>query len=156
MYYVQQSWKATISRMLAYIFILGLSSCLLLYGAGMWLSITQGTSFNSIIAATFDYLIVMVGIAVFAAYNLWKFPNILISDKGIDLKVFFYTMHIDWKSIVRTQKRSNRLLIFVGSKGLFLNRLYGMFDAKVWDQPVVVFDSSEEMVNRLEEDIKGI
>src|SRR5512138_1086560 len=92
---------------------------------------------------------------IIAVYNFWKFPNILTSDAGIDLKVLFYTLYIDWQSIVQTQKKNNRLLIFLGSRGLVLNRLYGLFDAKVWDQPVLLFESTEEIVTRLEDDIKA-
>ena len=96
----------------------------------------------------------IAGMAVFAVFVLWKFPDISTSDKGIDLKVFFYSMHVEWKNIVRTEKRKTGLFIFLRCKGLLLNRLYGLFDAKVWDQPVVLFVSDEELVNRLEGDIK--
>ena len=92
---------------------------------------------------------------MFAIYSLWKYPDISTSEKGIDLKVFFYTMHIEWKRIRRIDKRKNKFLIFLGNKRLLLNRLYGSFDAKVWDQPVVLFVSNEEMVKQLEEDIKA-
>jgi hypothetical protein len=64
-------------------------------------------------------------------------------------------MHIDWKRIVRIHRKNEQLLIFIESKGLLLNRLYGLFDAKAWDKPVILFSSSEDMVNRLEEDIKA-
>jgi hypothetical protein len=89
-----------------------------------------------------------------AVYNFWKFPNIVTTDSGLELKTFFFTRHIDWQSIVRTQKKNNKLLIFLGSSGLLLNRLYGMFDAGVWNQPVLIFESTDEVVKQLEEDIK--
>jgi hypothetical protein len=154
MHYRQIGWKATSSKILGYSFIIGISSCLLLYGAGMWFSITEGDSFDSIVAATFFYLLMLMIMAIFAVYYLWKFPDILISEEGIDIKVFFYTKHIRWENIMQMQKRNNRLLIFLVDKGLPLNRLYGLFDAKLWDQPIVLFVSSEKMVNLLEEDIK--
>jgi hypothetical protein len=121
----------------------------------MWFSITQGSTIESLVTPTFYYLLFIASMSIFAVYNFWKFPNILTSEAGIDLKVFFYTLHVDWQNIVRTQKKNNRLLIFLGSSGLLLNRLYGLFDTKVWDQPVLLFDGTEEMINRLEEDIKS-
>gem|GEM_PF-4681928 len=155
MNYKQMGWKVAIARMASYIFLIAISSCLFVSLADIYFVITERNSFTLLVAAVFYYLLFMVGMAIFAVYNLWRFPKILTSDKGIDLKVFFYTMHIDWKDVVRVEKRNNRLLIFLGRKGLLLNRLYGSFHARVWDQPVVLFDSSEEMVNRLEEDIKA-
>jgi hypothetical protein len=155
MHYRQKTWKVVLSRIFSYISLIFISSYILLYLAGIWLSITEGNNSISILAATFDYLLVMVGMSAFGIYYLWKFPDILTSDKGINLRVLFYTMHIEWKNIVRIEKRNNRLLIFLGNKGLLLNRLYGLFDAKVWDQPVVLFVSNEEMISRLEEDIKA-
>ena len=153
--YRQKGWMVTFSKLYSYVFLIAISSCILLYLAGIWFSITEGNSFDSIVAATFSYLLMIVIMAIFAVYYLWKFPDILISDKGIDFKVFFYTIHTDCKSIVQMQNRNNMLLIFLGSKGLLLNRLYGLFDAKVWNQPVVLFVSNEEMVNQLEEDIRA-
>ena len=88
------------------------------------------------------------------SFALWMFPDISTLDNGIEIKVFFFTIHIEWKNIIRMEKRKNRLLIFLRTKGLLLNRLYGLFDAKVWDQPVVLFVSNVEMVDTLEEDIK--
>ena len=155
MHYRQKTWKVVLSRIFSYVFLISISSCLLLYLAGIWFSITEGNSSGSILSATFDYLIIMSGMAVFGIYHLWKFPDIFTSDHGIDLRVLFYTMHIEWKNIVQVQKRNKRLLIFLGNKGLPLNRLYGLFDAKVWDRPVVLFISNEEVVNQLEEDIKA-
>jgi hypothetical protein len=155
MRYVQSGFRVTITRIFASSFIGGISLCLLLYGVGVWFSLTEGITMEALIAATFDYLLFIAGMTIIAVYNFWKFPNILTSDAGIDLKVLFYTLHVDWQSIVRMQKNNNRLLIFLGRRGLLLNRLYGMFDAKVWDQPVLLFDSTEEMVKRLEEDIKS-
>src|SRR5688572_3345755 len=74
MYYTQNGWNVTIARMLGYIFMLGISSCLLLYGVGMWFSLADGSSFASLLAPTFFYLLFVVGMAIFAVYNLWKFP----------------------------------------------------------------------------------
>jgi len=155
MNYVQSGFRVTITRIFASMFVAGISSCLLLYGVGIWFSITEGNMMESLVTATFFYLLFIASMSIFAVYNFWRFPNILTSDTGIDLKLFFYTLHLDWQSIVRVQKRNNRLLIFLRSSGLLLNRLYGLFDAKVWDQPVFLFDSTEEMVKRLEEDIKS-
>jgi hypothetical protein len=106
MYYLQKGWNVTISKVLSYIFIAGISSCLLLYGAGIWFSITDGNTFASIVAATFFYLFFIVGMAIFAMYNLWRFPTILTFDKGMDLRAFFFRTHIDWKQIVRVEKRT--------------------------------------------------
>jgi hypothetical protein len=154
MHYAQSGFRVTVARILASVFIGGISLCLLLYGVGIWFSMTEGNTMDSLVAATFFYLLFVVAMAIMAVYHFWKFPNILTSDSGIDLKVLFYTRHIDWQSIVQLQKRNNRLLIFLGGGGLLLNRLYGLFNAKVWDQPVLLFDSTEEMVERLEEDIR--
>jgi uncharacterized membrane protein YobD (UPF0266 family) len=155
MRYVQSGFRVTITRFFGSICIAGISACLLLYGVGIWFSITEGNTMDSLVASTFFYLLFIAGMTIFAVYNFWKFPDIVTSDAGIDLKVFFYTLHIDWQSIVRMQKKNNGLLIFLRSSGLLLNRLYGMFDAKVWDQPVLLFDSTEEMVKQLEEEIKS-
>lgn len=73
----------------------------------------------------------------------------------MELKAFFYKIQIDWKSIVELQKRDQRLLIFLRRSGLLLNRLYGLFDAKAWDQPVVLFISNEGMTDQLEEEIRA-
>ena len=121
----------------------------------MLISIAEREGFISIVTATFYYLLMIAGMAVFAVFALWIFPDISTSDNGIELKVFFFTMRIEWKNIIRMEKRKNRLLIFLRTKGLLLDRLYGLFDAKVWDQPVVLFASNVEMVNTLEEDIKA-
>ena len=155
MNYKQPGWRVTVSKLFSCLLIIAISSCLLLYTAGMWFSITEANSFDSIVEATFFYLLIIVMMAIFAVYYHWRFPDILISDKGLGLKVFFYTMHIEWKNIMQMQKRNNQLLIFLEGKGLLLNRLYGLFDAKVWGRPVVLFSSSEEMVNQLQEDIKA-
>jgi|WetSurMetagenome_2_1015567.scaffolds.fasta_scaffold360621_1 hypothetical protein len=155
MRYVQSSFRVTIAKFLASVFIGGILLCLPLYGVGTWFSITEGNTMETFIAATFFYLLSITGMAIIAVYQLWKFPNILTYDTGIELKALFYTRHIDWQSIVRMQKKSNMLIIFLGGGGLLLNRLYGLFNAKVWDQPVLLFDSTEEMVIRLEEDIKA-
>jgi hypothetical protein len=153
MRYVQSGFIVTITKIFGSISIGAISSCLLLYGVGMWFSITEGSTLESLVAPTCIYFFFIVGMTIFAVYNFWKFPNILTSDAGIDLKVLFYARHVDWQNIVRVQKKDNRLLIFLRSNGLLLNRLYGMLDAKVWDQAVLLFYSTEEMVKRLEEEI---
>ena len=155
MNYKQKGWRVTVSKLFSCLFIIAISSGLLLYTAGMWFSVAEANSFDSIVAATFFYLLIIVMMALFAVYYLWRFPDILISDKGLDLKVFFYTMHIEEKNIMQVQKRNSQQLIFLEGKGLFLNRHYGLFDAKAWNRPVVLFASSEEMVNQLQEDIKA-
>ena len=155
MNYKQKGWRVTVSKLFSCLFIIAISSGLLLYTAGMWFSVAEANSFDSIVAATFFYLLIIVMMALFAVYYLWRFPAILISDKGLGLKVFFYTMPIEWKNIMQMQKRNNQLLIFLEGQGLLLNRLYGLFDAKIWGRPVVLFSSSEEMVNQLQEDIKA-
>jgi len=152
--YKQTGRTVNFSKLFGYIFIIAISSCLLFYVVGIWFSIAGQETSISIVASTFYYLVMIAGMAVFAVFVLWKFPDISTSDKGIDLKVFFYSMHVEWKNIVRTEKRKTGLFIFLRCKGLLLNRLYGLFDAKVWDQPVVLFVSDEELVNRLEGDIK--
>ena len=155
MRYVQSGSRVTRTKIIASIFIGGISFCLLLYGAGIWFSITDGNTIESLVVATFFYLLFISGMSTIAVYNFWKFPNIVTSDSGLELKTFFFTRHIAWQSVVRTQKKYNKLLIFLGSSGHLLNRLYGMFDAGVWDQPALLFESTDEIVNRLEEDIKA-
>ena len=154
MHYRQKGWSVTFSKLFSLFFIIASSSCLLLYIVGVSFSISERESFISIVTATFYYLLMIAGMAVFAVCALWMFPDISTLDNGIEIKVFFFTIHIEWKNIIRMEKRKNRLLIFLRAKGLLLNRLYGLFNAKVWDQPVVLFVSNVEMVDTLEEDIK--
>jgi hypothetical protein len=154
MYYVQKGWKVTISRWIASMFILGISLCLLLYGIGLWFSISNRNEPVTLITATFFYALFIAGMLILVTYHLRRFPNILTSEKGLELKTFFYTMHISWKDIVKLQRANNMLIIFLGDNGYFFNRLYGLFDAKVWDQPVTLYVSDEDMIQSLEHEIK--
>lgn len=71
MKYRQMGWRVTFARLLSYFFLLASFFSLLLYGIGMWFSITEGNSFDSIIAATFFYLLMISSMAIFVMYHLW-------------------------------------------------------------------------------------
>lgn len=154
MLYRQEGWKVNISRFFGYISLLFISTCLLIYVTGLLLSIRDKNDLITILGASFFYLITVGGIAVFLIYNFWRFPDIRVTDHGINLTVFFYTKHIDWKNIKNVRKGKNELRIFLINKGLLLNRLYGLLDAKVWDQPVIIFVSNEDKVNSLDEELR--
>jgi hypothetical protein len=153
MRYRQEGWKVKVSRLFGYMSLVFISMCLLIYATGLLFSIRDEIDLTTILAATFFYLITVVGIIAILMYNFWKFPDIDVSENGINLRVFFYTKHINWKNIKSVSKSKNELHIFLTNKGLLLNRLYGLFDARVWDQPVVIFVSNEDKVNSLEEKI---
>jgi len=154
MLYKQEGWKVNVSRFLGYISLVFISTCLLIYVTGLLISIRDKNDLITILGASFFYLITISGIVAFLMYNIWKFPDIKVSDKGISLKVLFFSRLIDWKNIRSISKRKNELFIFLVANGFLLNRLYGLFDAKVWDQPVIIFVSNEDKVNSLEDEIK--
>jgi len=122
----------------------------------MWVLLSEKNDFNVIAMAILFYAALIFGMAVFAAYNLWKYPTFSTSGQGIELKTFFYTLKIEWKNIIQMQRINNRLIIFLQRKGLFFNRLYGLFDAKAWDQPIVLFDSDDEVIKQLENEIRAL
>jgi len=121
----------------------------------MWTLLSEKSNFNTIAMAILFYVALIIGMAVFAIYNLWKFPAISTSEQGVELQMFFCRVQIEWKNIIQTHRKNNRLIIYLKRKGLFLNRLYGLFDVKVWDQPVILLDLDHDVIERLENEIKA-
>jgi lipid-A-disaccharide synthase-like uncharacterized protein len=153
MLYKQEGWKVSVSRLAGYLGAIVISLCLLLYMIGSFLTINDENGLTTILSATFFYLIIVGGIVVFLIYHVWKYPDIRVVDNGIKLTILSYTMHIDWKNIKDIRRSKNELFIFLGTKGLLFNRLYGLLNAKTWDQPVVIFISNENKVKSLEKDL---
>lgn len=153
MLYKQEGWKVSVSRLAGFLGAIVISLCLLLYLIGSFLTINDENGLTTILSATFFYLIIGGGIAVFLMYHVWKYPDIRVVDNGIKLTILSYTMYIDWKNIKDIRRSKNELFIFLGTKGLLFNRLYGLFNAKTWDRPVVIFISNEDKVKSLEKDL---
>ena len=108
---------------------------------------------DTILIATFFYIVTIGGVLVIGMFNFWKYPDIMLMEGGIKLITFFSTKYIGWENIEGVQKRGNKLFIMLKGGGYFLNRLYGVFDAKVWDQPTVMFISDKDIVHTLEKEI---
>lgn len=154
MQYKSTGWKVTVARMLGFASLIPALLCMLVYLLGILLTVLNQDDFKSILSATFFYLVMIGGLAISSITNFWRYPNIRVGEKGLELAFGFYTKHIDWKSIKSLRRGENELFILLNGRGMLLNRLYGWFDAKLWDEPVVVFKSEEDTVNSLEEEIK--
>lgn len=153
MLFKPNGWKVRVFRILGYASLFPASMCMLLYLVGLLSSVQSQNGLDVVLGATLFYLLMIGGMLVVSVASFWRYPSIRVGENGLDLVVGFYTKHLGWEIIKNVRKESNELFIFLKSKGLILNRMYGLWDAKVWDEPVVVFRSEEDIVKGLEEEI---
>jgi len=114
----------------------------------------QDTTWQESIAFIIIATIFMFGWLFIASFYLWLYPAITLTKDGLKLSSFLLSRTIEWKhvdSIVRMGDRQT--IILINKKGWFIQRLHGLFRAKQWDRPVVMYLASQKKQDLFENEI---
>ena len=121
------------------------------------LAIIGTSSWSISFAFSVVALICMSGAIYIALFHLWMYPDIQVSIEGMTLKAIFLARDINPTSITDMQiVGRKRLIISLSEKGMFYNRLYGLFKAGIGDQPIIIYSSNIEDVGKLEKELRTL
>lgn len=104
-----------------------------------------------------DGLILILGIALnlaiifflgfFGNFFLGLFADIHLDINGIKSKFVIYTVEASWNDIediiILKRKNFSGKAIVLNRKGMFINRLYGLFWANLWDKATIILITDE-------------
>ena len=117
-------------------------------------AIRQDTTWEESIAFIIVATIFMLGLLFLASFYLWMYPAITLARDGLKLSSFFLSLIIEWEhvdSVVRMGDRQT--IILINKKGMFIQRHHGLFRARQWDKPVVIYSASQKNQDLFENEI---
>jgi hypothetical protein len=110
---------------------------------------------NVLLVMLFGMVLYVSIFSSFGAYWLGRFPDILITATGLELKVFPGSYKIMWNEVAGIEDTSGIIkhrAVLVNRRGMLLNRLYGL--AVRWNTPVILVSSRAENLEALERVIR--
>jgi hypothetical protein len=108
------------------------------------------------------YSFIAAGMFLIGSLYFTMFPNIEVKNGGIEVDLVAFRRSFPWSDIegVVERKRIPRArAIVLRRRGLFLNRLHGIYWAGLWDKPVILVspraENVQEFFQALESRIKS-
>jgi len=92
MTFAQDDWKATLSRIFGFFLLALLAPILLTISLNLGLALRGESPWNVALAFSLVAISASLGIGFAAFYNLWRYPDIVLGEGVLILKVFIFTI----------------------------------------------------------------